>query len=290
VLPKHKGTDHLYADLKRRLARLKRELESSGVRRGGGQTLDFGREGAAQIILVGPPNCGKSSILRAVSHAHPEVGDYPFTTSKPLPGMVPFQDIQMQLVDTPPVTDDFMHMHMLGLVRSADGVHIVADLSSDTVLDDMQMLFRAFAERHARFVRRKDPDNRDEIRSRILANKADAPDAADRLSLLNELIDGELDILTLSCLDRESVDELPEKLFSWLDIRRVYTKIPGRKADLGHPYTIFSGGTVSDICFLVHKDFAENLKFARLWRKSDKPITVSRNEPVEDGDILELHL
>jgi ribosome-interacting GTPase 1 len=290
LLPKHKGTDHLYADLKRRLARMKRELEQSGGRRGGGQALDFTREGAAQVILIGPPNSGKSSILRAITHAHPDVGDYPFTTSKPLPGMAPFQDIQIQIIDTPPVTGDFMHMHLLGLVRSADGVLIVADLSTDSLLDDLEGLFDAFRERHVEFVGRKNPERRDEILSRIMANKADVPDAGERLELLRDLIGDRLDILPLSCLDEEEVRRIPEQLFQWLGIRRVYSKIPGKKADMEHPFTVFTGGTVDDICHLVHKDFVKSLKFARLWRKSERPLTVSRHEPVEDGDILELHL
>ena len=290
LLPKHKGTDHLYADLKRRLSKLKQEFESTGGRRGGGPALDFTREGAAQIVLVGPPNSGKSSMLRAVTNAHPEVADYPFTTQKPLPGMVPYQDIQIQLVDTPAVTEDYMHMHLLGLVRSADAALMVTDLSSDSLLDDVETMIDAFRERHVEFVKDRNPDEGDEVLCRVIANKRDMKDAQPRLTLLQEMIGDRLDILPLSCRDEQDTAALPEMLFTWLGVVRVYSKIPGEKADLDHPFTVFRGGTVEDICYLVHKDFVQNLKFARLWRKKDKPVTVSRHEPVEDGDILELHL
>ena len=289
LLPKHKGTDHLYADLKRRLAKLKREFESSGGRKGSGG-LDFVRDGAAQVVLIGPPNSGKSSIVRALTYAHPEVGEYPFTTSRMIPGMVPYQDIQIQLIDTPPVTGDYMPMHLLGLVRSADAVIIIADLSSDSLLDDLELLFTTFRNRHTYFVRSRTSDSRDEILCRVIANKVDTANADERLSLLREMIGEGLEITPLSCLQEEDVGRLPGMLIQWLGIVRVYTKIPGKKADRDHPYTVLKGGTVEDICSLVHRDFAEKLKFARLWRKSDTPLTVSRHEIVEDGDVLELHL
>ena len=289
ALPKHKGTDHLYADLKRRLARLKRDLDSSGGRKSG-RGIDFVRDGAAQVVLIGPPNSGKSSIIAAVTHAHPEVADYPFTTTRLMPGMAPFQDIQIQLIDTPPVAKDHMPMHLLGLVRSADAVLIVVDLACDSILDDLEMLLLSFKNRHTHFVRQKTDNTHDQILCRILANKSDTPDAEERLSLLRDMVGDTLDIMPLSCKGEDEVLRLPEILFQWLGIARVYTKIPGKKADMDHPFTVLRGGTVDDICHLVHRDFAHKLKFARLWRKSDTPITVSRNEIVEDGDILELHL
>lgn len=290
LLPKHKGTDHLYADLRRRLSKLKKELESSGGRRGGGTGLDFTREGAAQVVLVGAPNSGKSSIVRALTHAHTETGDYPFTTMKLIPGMIPYQDIQIQIVDTPPMTEEYMHMHLLGLVRSADAVLIVSDLSSDAILEDHEMLLDAFRERHVEFIRQKEKTDRDHVLCRIIANKSDASGAGERLDLLRELVGERLEIIPLSCTTKESIAQFPEMLFHWLRIVRVYTKMPGEKAELDHPFTVFFGQTVGDICTHVHKDFAENLKFARLWRKSDTPFTVSREELVEDGDILELHI
>jgi small GTP-binding protein len=294
LLPKHKGTDHLYADLKRRLSRLRKDLESSRKRIGRGLSLDFSREGAAQVVIIGPPNCGKSSLLRAVTHAHPEVGDYPFTTNRPQPGMMPVKDIQIQIVDTPPVTADYMHMHLLGLVRNADGVLLVADLSADTILDDIDAVLNAFASRHVRFVRNRVED-KDSAFCKILANKIDAPDGEERLKLLKgyflEKTAGQrFDVLPFSCNAQDRVTAFPQTIFNWLGIVRVYTKAPGKKPELDHPFTVFTGGTVEDICILVHKDFSENLKFARLWRGDQSPVTVSKNEAVRDGDIIELHM
>jgi ribosome-interacting GTPase 1 len=289
LLPKHKGTDHLYADLKRRMSKLQKQQESSGRKGGGGPTLGFEKEGAAQVILVGAPNSGKSSILKAITNADPEVGEYPFSTHAMQPGMVQYEDIQIQLVDTPPVTPEFMPTHLLSVVRGAEAALLVVDLSADSLLDDLEAVFQAFDLRHVTFVGQQS-DDRDRIRCRILANKIDAPGAAERLDLLREMIGDRFLILPLSIRDREAADSLPRMLFEWLGIVRVYTKAPGKKPELEKPYTVFTGQTVGDICSLIHKDFLQNLRFARMWRGSDKPLTVSKHETVQDRDILELHI
>jgi ribosome-interacting GTPase 1 len=299
LLPKHKGTDHLFADLKRRMAKLKGEQEAAGKKAGRGGGPDFGREGAAQVVLLGPPNSGKSSILKALTHAAPEIADYPFTTQHLLPGMMAYQDIQIQLVDSPPVTAEFMPVHLPGLVRGADAALLVADLASDAILEDLEAVLHAFALRHVLFVRERgeggggqdtEPDSGDPVLARILANKFDAPGAAERLELLRGLMAERLDVLPVSGRDPAGLQALPESLFRWLAIVRVYTKAPGQKADLVRPYTVFAGETVGGICARIHKDFAEKLRFARLWRGSSGPLTVSRDEPLQDRDILELHL
>jgi ribosome-interacting GTPase 1 len=289
LLPKHKGTDHLFADLKRRMSKLQKQQESSGRKSGGGPTLGFEKEGAAQVILVGPPNSGKSSVLQALTNATPEIGEYPFSTHAMQPGMVQYEDIQIQLVDAPPVTYEFMPTHLLSLVRGADAVLLVADLSVDCLLDDLEAVFRAFELRHVSFVEQKSED-RDRVRCRMLANKIDAPGAEARLELLREMIDGRFQIRPMSSRDAEAVGRLPRMLFEWLGIVRVYTKAPGKKPELEKPYTVFAGQTVGDICSLIHKDFLANLRFARMWRGTENPITVSKHEPVHDRDILELHI
>jgi ribosome-interacting GTPase 1 len=290
LLPKHKGTEHLYADLKRRMSTLKRQLETSDKKSRRGSDVDFQREGAAQLILVGPPNSGKSSILSLLTNAQPDIGNYPFTTNKMQPGMIPYEDIQIQLVDTPPVTTEFMPRHLLGLVRKGDGVLLVADMSADTLLDDIEAVFGMFTARHVRFVRERKSDDRDVIPCRVIANKMDASESGDRLELLQQMVGENLDIFPVSCVLQEMIAELPRMLFQWLRIVRVYTKVPGKKADKNRPYTVFGGQTVQDICVLVHKDFYENLRYARLWRGGADPITISRSEIVQDGDILELHI
>ena len=296
LLPKHKGTDHLHADLKKKLSRLRTQLEEGVKKSGRSGYSEITREGAGQIVLVGPPNCGKSTIVRELSHAHPDVGDYPFTTTKMTPGMVPYKDILIEIVDTPPVTSDYMHGQLLGLVRSADGVFLMADLISDQMLDNMDAVIRAFESRHVHFVKDRNERSKDNIPAMILANKADAvadagtDDAGYRLDLLKETAGNDLEILPISATGPSCKDEIPELMFSWLGIVRVYTKAPGKKAEIKKPYTVFSGQTVGDVCRLVHQDFYDSLQFARLWRHGGKPMTVSKHELVQDEDVIELHL
>ncbi len=115
TIPKHKGTEKMQAELKRRMARLRQEEESRTAKHG--HVVKVEPEGAAQIVLLGPPNCGKSSLLAALTHAEPAIAEYPFTTTRPQPGMMPFEDVQVQLVDLPPITNEHMDPWMPNLVR-----------------------------------------------------------------------------------------------------------------------------------------------------------------------------
>ena len=289
LLPKHKGTDHLLADLKRRLSRLRGQLEEGAKKTGRSKFAEITREGAALVVLIGPPNSGKSSFVQALTNAKVEVADYPFTTPMMSPGMVPYEDVLIELVDTPPVTGDYMHGQLLGIVRSADAVAIVADLASDSLIDDIDVVFRSFSERHVEFVRERDQRSRDQIPAVIFANKTDAEDAPARLELLRELIGDRLHIVETAARQPE-VKTIPEFLFNWLQIIRVYTKAPGEKTKIEKPYTLFSGETVGDLCRFVHQDFYEKLQFAKLWRDGQGPFTVSKTEELLDGDIVELHM
>ena len=128
TIPKHKGTEKMQADLKRRLARLRHEEETRTSRHGHAIKVD--PEGAAQVVLLGPPNCGKSSLLAALTHAEPSIADYPFTTTRPQPGMMAFEDVQIQLVDLPPVAAQHMDPWLPGLVRGADAALLLVDPTS----------------------------------------------------------------------------------------------------------------------------------------------------------------
>jgi len=107
TVPKHKGTEKIQADLKRRLSQARKE----STKKGAAHSVPFylvEKEGAGQVVLLGPPNAGKSQLVAALTHAHPEVADYPFTTRLPTPGMMSYQNVQIQLIDLPPLSEEFM--------------------------------------------------------------------------------------------------------------------------------------------------------------------------------------
>src|SRR5208282_2682718 len=137
TIPRHKGTEKMQAELRRRLSKLRAEQHRRPVSR-----IDIihrvEKEGAGQVAMVGPPNAGKSLLVRRLTHALPEVADYPFTTRIPLPGIMPFEDVQIQLVDLPPVHPDFPESWLYKIIRNADAVLLVADLSDPDLLEDLE--------------------------------------------------------------------------------------------------------------------------------------------------------
>ena len=128
IMPKHKGTDKLHAELRRKIAKFSQETERkyATARRAG---FYIKREGAGQVILTGFTNVGKSQILAALTKATPEVAVYPFTTKIPMIGMIKFEDVQIQLVDTPPIGHKEIRVLFANTLRGTDLIAIVIDLS-----------------------------------------------------------------------------------------------------------------------------------------------------------------
>jgi ribosome-interacting GTPase 1 len=139
LVPKHKGTSKLLANVKRRIAELEQELERSKARKRGGRTgFAIPKEGAGQIVIIGPPNVGKSSLLASVTNAKPEISPLPFTTQRPTPGMLQYGDVQFQLVEAPAIVEGASEGRMdgaqiLSLARNADGLIIMVDLSENAL-------------------------------------------------------------------------------------------------------------------------------------------------------------
>jgi len=277
TLPKHKGTEKMQADIRRRLSQVRKE----SAKKGGHATPFYlvPREGAGQVALVGPPNAGKSQLLATLTHAHPEVGDYPFTTRLPMPGMLPFEDIQIQLVDLPPLSAEFMEPWLPQVIRNASLNVLVVDLNDPALLDQLEFLHSA-AERY----RLAPPPL-------LLGNKLDLPGAADNLIALQDLYGPRFRYLGISARTGLNLASLAPTLFDLLEIVRIYTKVPGKKAELGAPYVIHRGQTVLDAARRVHKDFAEHLKFARLFHVSGEGgLAVERDHVLQDRDVLEFHI
>ncbi len=296
LIPKHKGTDHMQADLKRKLSQLKKEqLEGKGKGKKSGPVFNVEKEGAGQIVLLGAPNAGKSRVLAALTHANPVVAEYPFSTHVPQPGMAQFEDVQIQLVDTPPITPDFYEPWMTDIVRRADAALLVADLGDDGLLDAIEVILKRLETVKVNLVADIPPDADIHLhtwrRAAILANKLDLPDAGDRLEILREYYGGRFEIWPVSAGMGTGLDALPARLFHFLRLIRVYTKEPGKKADLERPYTLPAGSAVLDLAVRVHRDFERLLKSARIWGSGKYDgIHVKRDHVLQDKDVVELNV
>ncbi len=296
LLPKHKGTEKLQSDLKKRISRTRDELE--GARTAGkkaGVSYRVPREGAGQIVLVGAPNAGKSAMLAAVTNARPEVAAYPFTTRAPQPGIMHWLDVPVQLVDLPPISAEFFEPWENSLIRSADAALLLADLSSDDVADATETVLGRLGEVHTELVGTLPDDAGDEtvqeVKTVLVASKTDAPGAADRLEVIREWFSPRFPILPISVEQGEGLDALRRATYDLLGVLRIYTKIPGKPVDRSKPVTVPVGSTVLDLASEIHRDFAETLKFARIWGTGVfEGQTVKRDHELHDADVVELHV
>lgn len=301
VIPKHKGTEKLQADLKRRLSKLQQDQEQQ--RKSGGGRKDPGhvpREGAGQVVLLGPPNAGKSSLLAAMTNARPEIAGYPFTTHMPQPGMLPYKDIQIQLVDSPPVaTEPFDPMHIT-LARGADVILILLDPFDIGLLDHVELLPKLLARCRIIPMGRPVPEELT-LAGRVLPvhlaiNKIDlaAQDRMDDLVLAIDLVQEglgrDIPMHRISAANGSGLGDLGQALFETLSIVRVYSKEPGKKTETDKPFVLAQGSTVIDLARIIHKDLVQNYRFARIWgsaRFDGQP--VERDHALQDGDIVEIH-
>jgi len=297
VIPKHKGTDKLQADLKRRLAKLRGGGKKKATRRHPGEFVE--KEGSKQVLLIGGPNAGKSALLDALTSAHPEVAPYPFTTTRLSPGMMHYEDIQIQLVDSPAISRDFARTWMSNQLRACDLLLWIVSLGNDDVLTAIEETQSVLEEWQLDLVpadRFEETDEHNEpgaLRTRpaLLVGTHSDDDAADvRAELLMEIVGSEWSLLRTSPVTGDGLDGLRQRVFDEVHIVRVYTKEPGKKADMNCPYVLDENSTVMDLATKIHKDISEQLRFARIWGKDAfDGQHVQRDHVLSDGDVVELH-
>ena len=295
LLPKHKGTEKLQSDLKKRISRARDDLDEA---KSGGKGTTVGhrvpRDGAGQVVLVGAPNSGKSAMLAALTNARPEIAAYPYTTRVPYPGMMPWEDIRVQLVDLPPVAKDFMEPWVPNIVRAADSALLFADLGDDDVADAVEAVLTRLSAVHTELVGDLPFDVEDEtiqhVKTVMVASKADAPGADDRLAIVREWFGGRFPIVAASAATGAGLDEVRRAAYDSLGVMRVYTKPPGKPVDRDRPFTLPSGSVVVDLAREVHRDLEQSLKFARVWGSGAfDGQTVKRDHELRDADVVELH-
>ncbi len=291
VMPKHKGTDHLKADLRRKLSKLK----ESPAKKGKGKHADIfhiQRSGVGQIVLLGTPNCGKSSIVGVLTNAKVNAADFPFATAAPVPGMVKFEDVQIQLVDMPPITADYSAPGQVGTYRNCDLIAICIDLSAG-VTEQMRICLD-FLESRNLLIDEQTPavDGHGNVLGKgafCICTKCDIakPNA---LEALKQPCKYPFEFVEISTKTSAGLDNLPAVFFSLLGIIRIYAKPPGKKADMNEPFTLPAGSSVSDLATAIHRELAEKLKFAKIWGTGVYDgQNVQRNHILNDKDIIELH-
>jgi ribosome-interacting GTPase 1 len=299
TIPKHKGTDHLQADIKRRIKELSEELEAPS--RGGparhGPALVLRPEGAAQLALIGAPNAGKSSLHVRLTGSHAHVAPYPFTTQFPEPGMMAFEDVHFELVDLPAIAPEHAVLWIAATLQTVDGCLFVVDLGEASCVEQAQAVQRLLEEKRVT-LRASWGETAEEgdaftlrIPTLLLATKADVISDIDaELETFRELTGFDYPSLCVSAVTGEGLEALGPWLFRELGIVRVYTKAPGHPPDMTRPFTLRRGQTVGDVARLVHKDVANALRYARLWgRSAHDGQHVGREHLVSDGDVVELH-
>jgi ribosome-interacting GTPase 1 len=295
IMPKHKGTDKLQADLRRRISKLKKLASQRKKSSKRAQVFKVEKEGAGQLVLVGPPNVGKSQILASLTNANPEIAPYPFTTQKPLPGMMPYDHIQIQLVDVPPISSDYMEYWVPGIVRNSDGVLLVVDLSSDDLIDQTEMVIKRLMDSKVSLGKEEKPiDHRDGIahkKTLILANKNETDRAKGNLDFLKEFYNDRFPIFSFSAATKDNLSALKKTIYNLLGIIRVYTKEPSKKPDYSDPIILKKGDSLLDAALSIHKDFARDLKYARIWGKEKYDgQMVQKDYPLQDEDVVEFHI
>jgi ribosome-interacting GTPase 1 len=294
IVPKHKGTDHLRADLRKRLSKLRSRPQTQRGTSRRDAAFHIDKEGAGQVMVVGPANVGKSALVAELTNATPQVSPAPFTTWQPTPGMMNYEDVPIQLVDTPSLDRDFVEPALIEMVRRADLILLVIDLqaypleqleSSLALLDDNLIVPRG----------QEDPDDdRRRLASipfQVLVNKNDDERTEADYQVLCELLEDQWSLLAVSVQSNRNLDKLRALVFDRLEIIRIYSKKPGQKPDLSAPFVTHKGSTLHEFAGGVHKDFYEKLKSARVWGTGvyDGQM-VGRDHVLHDRDIVELRI
>jgi ribosome-interacting GTPase 1 len=349
LIPDHKGTEKLRGRIKRRIAELRREAERKAslraVRR---DYFHVPKEGAAQVVLIGAANSGKSSLLRALTNAKPQVSGYPLTTTMPVPGMMLYNDVEIQLVELPAIlTEDLEETQFtnrsIGFSKNADLIVIVLD-GARSPAKQLERILEIYDESGVSFrrkrceieIEKKDSggirlvvfgslgvdvrevedllrsvgirnavvrvrgeasiEDFEEVviremthkRGLIAVNKIDqaAPGSLEEV----KNIAGEIPVVAVSAENGAGLEDLKRQIFNSLDLIRVYTRKAGITSD--KPIILPRNSTIRDLAEIIHRDFAEKMKYARVWGASVKVQgqRVGPDHVLEDGDIVEIKI
>lgn len=297
LLPKHKASEKVQAELKTKISELTDQIEQakSAPKKAAPGTYKFPRQGAGLVAFLGPPNAGKSQLLTKLTKATPAVAPYPFTTREPIPGMMDYEDVRVQLVDLPPVTPDAYEHFITDVTRAADAALLFLDLADDDGAAATQAVIDRLKQARRELVPpgTTPPDDPAiyAVTTLLVANKGDDEAADIRLEIARETFGTRFPLYVVSAERGDGLPELRKAIYDALGVMRIYTKQPGKPADMTSPFTCPIGSTVAELAGRVHKDFEEGLKSAKVWGSAAfDGQTVGRDHVLKDQDVVELHM
>jgi ribosome-interacting GTPase 1 len=296
ILPKHKASEKVQADLKTKISELTDKIEhaKTAPKKAPPGTFSFPRQGAGQVVFIGPPNAGKSSLLANLTKATPAIAPYPFTTREPAPGMMDYEDVRVQLIDLPPVTVDHYEPFMTDITRSADAALLFLDLDDDNGPAATQVVVERLKLARRVLVRPGSPPPDDPaitaLPTLLVANKCDVEASEMTIEFARDAFAAYFPIQVISVERGDGFGELRKAIYDLLGVMRIYTKQPGKPPDMTSPFTPPNGSTVAEMAAKVHRDLEETVKSARVWGSGAfDGQTVGRDHVLKDKDVVELH-
>lgn len=288
LAPKHKGTEHLLGQLRTKLAKLKEEGKKGGAK---ARQVVIQKLGAGTVIFAGPPNSGKSTLFKALTGRDVPISDMPFSTKDYYPGVLRFENVTIQLVDSPPIMMEFADAALNSVIRQCDALALVLDASSPTLLEDYDMCVKFFEEKRIKIFAPKTEIASPNflIRTMVGLTKFVETECSENVEAFKSLLERGAHVITTNA--DFPFDDIPGQIFKLLNIMRIYCKPQGSKVDYDKPEIVPIGSTVEDFARELQKDFAKRLRQAKLFNDEFKSgMFVPRTQTLKDGDTVELIL
>jgi len=318
--PSHKGAEKLRADISRKIAKLKNEIErqqATAKKKGSGASIAVRKEGAGQVAIVGMPNTGKSTLLNMLSNATVDAAPYAFTTTKPEVGMMDFEGAKVQLVEIPALVQGSSKgkaqgTQLLAVIRNADALIImhrnnkekylvVNELEKSKIkvniskpgIEIKPAKFKGIRIAGKKYLKIEEEKLSNFLKSLGMHNcEVLLSEPLKTLDSVGQVLDESIvykKALFLKPGELKDTASLKKEIFSLLGKVLVYTKKPGKEAEMDNPLVLKKGSTVEQVAGTVHKEIAQKLRYVRVWGSTKFPgQRVAKEYILKNGDIVEI--
>tara|TARA_B100000902_G_C27251317_1_gene885437 strand:+ start:130 stop:1146 length:1017 start_codon:yes stop_codon:yes gene_type:complete len=211
-----KGGDHGYGNVRFKTSTNRAPRKKTDGREGEYREIKIILKVLADVGLVGLPNAGKSSFLKAVSMAKPKVADYEFTTLTPNLGVVLYSDYEKFVVaDIPGIIEGASKGVGLGIrflkhiSRTKMLLNIIdcANKKYENIIDEIDKIKRELNNFDESLVKKD---------KWIVINKIDLLTSDEVISLKENFKKSGLNVYFISTIDKTGIKELTNRIYEFL--------------------------------------------------------------------------